>query len=69
MPPSLLARRLLCDLARLGPAVRDWRARAGLTQRQVATRLGITEVWLSQLETGKRLPAVALVRSIEERLR
>lgn len=37
----------------LGRAVRHARRRAGLSQAALAERLGVTQRWLSELETGK----------------
>lgn len=37
----------------LGRAVRHARSTAGLTQRALATRLGVSQRWLTELETGK----------------
>lgn len=37
----------------LGRAVRHARVTAGLTQVELAARLGVTQRWLSELETGR----------------
>jgi HTH-type transcriptional regulator / antitoxin HipB len=37
----------------LGRAVRHARVTAGLTQVELADRLGVTQRWLSELETGR----------------
>lgn len=37
----------------LGRAVRHVRVVAGLTQVELAARLGVSQRWLSELETGK----------------
>lgn len=37
----------------LGRAVRHVRREAGLTQVELALRLGVTQRWLSELETGR----------------
>jgi transcriptional regulator with XRE-family HTH domain len=37
----------------LGHAVRHFREQAGLTQTELAERVGIQQYYLSQLETGK----------------
>lgn len=37
----------------LGLAVRHARRAAGLTQRELAARLDVSQRWLSELETGK----------------
>jgi DNA-binding XRE family transcriptional regulator len=36
-----------------------------MTQAELATRLGITETWLSLILTGKKLPSAKLLRAIE----
>lgn len=43
----------LASPADLGRAVRHARRRAGLSQDELAARLGVTQRWLSELETGK----------------
>jgi transcriptional regulator with XRE-family HTH domain len=48
--------------------VRTARARAGLTQRQLASRLGVTQAYLSMLERGLRLPSAALARRLAREL-
>jgi HTH-type transcriptional regulator/antitoxin HipB len=37
----------------LGRAVRHARKAAGLSQRALAARLGVSQRWLTELETGK----------------
>jgi len=37
----------------LGRAVRHARVTAGLTQMELAERLGVSQRWLSELETGR----------------
>lgn len=37
----------------LGRAVRHMRRDAGLTQQELADRLGVSQRWLSELETGR----------------
>ncbi|MFV0432983.1 MAG: helix-turn-helix domain-containing protein [Leucobacter sp.] len=39
--------------ADLGNLIRYVRKRHGLTQRELAERLGVTHRWLSELESGK----------------
>lgn len=45
--------------------VRAARKAAGLSQREAAARLGVSQAWLSAVETGRRVPSwtrlVALV--------
>lgn len=62
--------------AEFGKAVRELRVRQGLTQRELAEKLGVTEGYISKLETGKlsgsphlaRRIATALELSIDEAL-
>jgi DNA-binding XRE family transcriptional regulator len=42
------------------------RIRAGLTQQQVSTVLGIRENTLSQIETGRYVPGEELVKQIND---
>lgn len=42
----------------IGPRVRQWRLRRGLTRQQFADRVGRSISWLEKIETGER----ALVR-------
>ncbi len=39
--------------AELGNALREFRTRAQLTQRQLASELGVSQRWISELEQGK----------------
>ena len=38
-----------------------WRKRAGLTQRQMAARLGISAAHVAYLESGRRMPGPSLI--------
>jgi transcriptional regulator with XRE-family HTH domain len=44
-----------------GIGVRELRKRRKLTQSEVASRVGITATYLSQIETGQRNPTLAVV--------
>jgi transcriptional regulator with XRE-family HTH domain len=44
-----------------GTGVRQLRKRRKLTQGEVASRVGITATYLSQIETGQRNPTLAVV--------
>lgn len=45
----------------LGALIRDQRGRMGLTQQQLADRVGVSRVWLVALEKGKPSAQVGLV--------
>lgn len=44
---------IITSPADVGNLVRAVRTRHGLTQRELAARLGVTHRWLSELESGK----------------
>lgn len=46
-------RALIGSPADVGRLVRHVRLRHGLTQRELAAKLGVTHRWLSELESGK----------------
>lgn len=46
--------------------LRNWRTRAGLTQAQIAHRLGVHVQYVSDLERGRRTPSYALALSIRD---
>ena len=48
----------------LGPRLRQLRGRAGLSQRELARRAGVTNATISQIETGRVSPSVASLRKI-----
>lgn len=49
-----------------GPAILERRERLGLTQRQLAKRIGVTASYLSRIESGYETPgmATATVRNL-----
>lgn len=52
----------------LGLAVKHARTTAGLTQVELAARLGVTQRWLSELETGRPKILDARLFSVISRL-
>jgi transcriptional regulator with XRE-family HTH domain len=62
MPPRIGPKRPL----RLYLA--QWREQRGLTQQQLADRLGTTDVTVSRWETGKRQPTLNVQAAIAEAL-
>lgn len=53
---------------RIGGRVQAWRKQRGLTQRQLATRLGIPRSYLSRIENNRLLPGPRMVPKIAEAL-
>ncbi len=49
-----MAEHLITGWQRLGPAVRDARIGAGLTQHGLAERAGVSRAWLARFESGHR---------------
>jgi transcriptional regulator with XRE-family HTH domain len=47
-----------------GPALRALREEAGLTAREVAERAGVSESYLSRVETGKVSPASVWIGNV-----
>jgi transcriptional regulator with XRE-family HTH domain len=45
----------------LGAKVRQARTQAGLTQREVGARVGVTKNHVTQIERGARLPSVEVL--------
>ncbi|MEZ6195177.1 MAG: helix-turn-helix transcriptional regulator [Planctomycetota bacterium] len=45
----------------VGESIRRFRTEAGLTQKTLAERVGITVKTLSSIETGKRSPSLSLI--------
>lgn len=48
----------------LGAAVREARVTAGLTQQELATRVGLARQWVIQLEAGRTNPTWENVRAV-----
>jgi transcriptional regulator with XRE-family HTH domain len=48
----------------LGQAIREARREAGLTQEQLAERADVHWTYLSEIETGRKNPSVAVLRKI-----
>lgn len=56
--------RYLAAWTDLGPAVRDYRTRAGLTQNDLARRAGISRASVNAMENGTAIPSGALVDKV-----
>src|SRR3990172_12567476 len=48
----------------IGPRLRDERIRAGISQRELARRLGLSPSLISQLESGQSKPSVGTLYAI-----
>ena len=46
--------------------ITDERIKKGLTQRELAEMVGITQGWLSGIESGNRKPSVAVAKKIAD---
>ena len=51
---------------RFGRELKRWRERAGLTQVQLAGRLGYDNTYLSKIESGDRLPRIDLASRVDD---
>lgn len=49
---------------KIGKGIRYVRKQAGLTQQGLADRIGITDEYVSNIETGKGTPSLSLLQSI-----
>ena len=49
----------------LAEAIKFKRCLMGLSQRQLANRLGVDYTYLSKLENDKRIPSIKLLKSLE----
>src|SRR3979490_3332982 len=52
----------------IGRLVRLWRAKLGMTRRQLAQESGAAERYLAQIESGQGNPSVIILRSIAQAL-
>ena len=52
----------------IGANVRDQRRIVGLTQRQLATTVGVTDAQISRIEAGKSSPSVELLALLADTL-
>lgn len=49
-----LSGETMCLMSRRGHYIKEWRKHRGLTQDQLAERIGINRAYLSKIESGKR---------------
>lgn len=52
----------------LGKRIREARKQKSLTQQQLAEMLGITDVYVSEIERGNKMPSIPLFIAIVETL-
>ncbi len=52
-----------------GPIIKQLREQQGLTQLQLADKLGVSDKTISKWETGKGLPDISLIESLATQLR
>ena len=52
----------------IGPAIRQYRREAGLTQKELADRVGIEQSYLSRLEQGQETEQLRRIVSILKQL-
>ncbi|WP_252807987.1 helix-turn-helix domain-containing protein [Actinoallomurus spadix] len=65
---DVMGRQTSPTLVTLGRLVRTYRDASGILQKDLANRLGYSDGWLSNLETGQLRPRGEQVASIEETL-
>lgn len=58
----------LSELAELADRVRAWRARRGMTRRQLATDSGLSERFLADMESGRGNPSVQSLAAVARAL-
>jgi transcriptional regulator with XRE-family HTH domain len=64
-----LAKAHAALMANIGERLREERTRRGISQRELATRLGLSPSLISQIETGRSKPSVSTLYSIVTELR
>ena len=53
-----------CEMADLGPNLREARERLGITQEEVAHRSGVHATEVSRMEAGKRDPQISTLERL-----
>jgi transcriptional regulator with XRE-family HTH domain len=64
-----LAKAHAALMANIGERLREERTRQGISQRELASRLGLSPSLISQIETGRSKPSVSTLYSIVTELR
>ena len=52
----------------LGPRIREARKTKSITQEQLAEKIGVTSVYISEIERGNKMPSIPVLISIVEAL-
>ena len=56
------------DATKLGGTIRSKRKELGYTQLSLSQKVGCTEVYMNNIETGKHLPSNKLMKKIFDKL-
>uniref|UniRef100_UPI00355C9ED4 DBP48 n=1 Tax=synthetic construct TaxID=32630 RepID=UPI00355C9ED4 len=56
----------IAEAKRIGKEVKERRKELGLTQRELAEKLGVSRSTVSDIENGRRLPSEELLKKIKE---
>lgn len=56
------------DKMSVGKNVRKYREESGLDQTELASKAGITQMMISHIETGRKIPSVAVLADIAKAL-
>lgn len=56
------------DKMSVGKNVRKYREESGLNQTELASKAGITQIMISHIETGRKIPSVAVLADIAKAL-
>jgi len=54
---------------RIGPAIRRWRRRRGLTQEALAARAGLSRPFVGRVETSRQVPSLPTLARLARALR
>lgn len=57
-----------CSIKDVGKLIRSHREAAGLTQERLASKVGITEGYLSSVERGRKVPSLEKLFDLAEAL-
>jgi transcriptional regulator with XRE-family HTH domain len=57
------------NIERIGPTVRRWRRRRGLTQEALAARAGLSRPFVARVETSRQVPSLPTLARLARALR